>query len=79
MSRLDLSIERDARFVEVEEREPGALPFGVNGARGAAITVRRLDFQDGRAEIGEQTRAVARRSAPDLDDRRCDNAPIRSS
>ena len=63
-------IERDARFIEIEERETGALTFRRQRRRAAQrITVGRLDFQDGRAEIGEQTRAVARRSgAPDLDD-----------
>ena len=25
-------VERDARFVEIEKRKPGAVPFGVNGA-----------------------------------------------
>ena len=44
-------------------------PFGVNGAAlRSGSPVRRLDFLNGRAEIGEQARAIARRSrAPDLD------------
>ncbi len=62
-------VERDARFVEIEKRKPRAVSSR-RQRRGAAkrIAVRRLDFPDGGAEIGEQTGAVACRcAAPDLD------------
>ena len=71
-------IERDARLVEIEKREPGAVPFR-RQRRGAAkrVALRRLDLLNGRAEIGEQARAIARRGAlPISTIRRCDNAPI---
>ena len=62
-------IERDARLVEIEKCEPGAVSFR-RQRRGAAkrVALRRLDLLNGRAEIGEQARAIARRgAAPDLD------------
>jgi hypothetical protein len=64
-----IGIEHDARFVEVQEREPGALALWGQW-RGAAkrIALRRLDLLNGRTEIREQPRAIARRrSTSDFD------------
>ena len=62
-------IERDARLVEIEKCEPRALSLGREGRRAAKrVAIGRFDFLDGRAEIGEQPGAIARRGrTSDLD------------
>src|SRR5882672_8492031 len=62
-------IERDARLVEVEEREPGALPFRcIRCGVAKRIALGRLDLLNARTEVSKQARAIARRRrTSDLD------------